>query len=712
MATAIKSKRHCDGNENEDEPQETKKKRKISENDVYQKQQKAIDLCKEKKPYLSASVFGEDCEISYDQLYEFLKYSMLGKQHGAAQSSWCRIHHRRRLSGVVVVVLHEVSQLHYYLFYLQFKFLRKIFRHIFQRGKQGHDDYSHFVHTHCSGPVTDSSPLFGLDCEMKTECWSRSTSISQDFPSGKPDYPINLAISALFLFELFLVIVLVVMCLTDKGSELTRISVVDASGQCILDELVKPKLPIINYLTSYSGITEKLLLPVVTTLSDIQDRLKSLLPANAVLVGHSLNFDLQALEMVHPNVIDTSLLFARKGGKRFKLKFLAEAVLGKEIQCLDGRGHDPTEDARCALELAQYFIKQGPRKACDIGSRDEPRRPIARAKEDERGAELLLDSLHFAGRKTLLLGGEAASNNCQNETGPQNKQVLQRAQEEVPESSFSVIQFALDSRHVTSDLIAKMQTKLASLLTVYAGPFSKDVCMRSLKKTFKKYGHIQSIRIIPETSKPHICIQYEVLEAAQLAIDSLNGAEVGGSPIKVQRPITETMLDCEMLVKELEKDADNEGVIYLTGLRKTQRETDLQQELGYLNGLTSVFLPRDPRTGRRRNYCFLKFQTPESAANALLTIEKQTAQGSNLHGRWALTPPHFYQWASCINQNDSRLRAPPSCHEACLQEKQPPLALEEELKKEMKVFDRRIKKIYQCLPNHTLCIILLPGTSR
>ena len=36
----------------------------------------------------------------------------------------------------------------------------------------------------------------------------------------------------------------------------------------------------------------------------------------------------------------------------------------KEIQHDDGAGHNPTEDARSALELAQYFIDKGPRKVC------------------------------------------------------------------------------------------------------------------------------------------------------------------------------------------------------------------------------------------------------------------------------------------------------------------------------------------------------------
>lgn len=40
-----------------------------------------------------------------------------------------------------------------------------------------------------------------------------------------------------------------------------------------------------------------MLLPVKTRLPDIQTRLKKILPHDAVLVGHSLNADLQALQV-------------------------------------------------------------------------------------------------------------------------------------------------------------------------------------------------------------------------------------------------------------------------------------------------------------------------------------------------------------------------------------------------------------------------------
>ncbi|KAL8175468.1 UNVERIFIED_CONTAM: hypothetical protein K2H54_025846 [Gekko kuhli] len=693
----------------------------------------------EKKPHLSTEAFGEGCEISYNQLHEFLKYAALGRSQNAAKPRWCRIHHRRHLTGTVVVVLHGLSQLHFYRFYMQFKYLRKTFRHCFslpplsgftevcvgtgvndnpslsreelkkdpiiqkygeeRRGLssyiltpeerrrynypvEGSSDCSHFVSLCRSVPPSDDSPLFGLDCEM---------------------------------------------CLTDKGSELTRVSVVDASGQCIMDELVKPSSPIQNYLTRYSGITEKLLRSVTTRLANVQARLKSLLPPDAVLVGHSLNFDLRALEVIHPNVIDTSLLFTRKGGKRFRLKFLAEAVLRKDIQRTDQEGHDPTEDATCALQLAQFFMNQGPRKVSELNlevrcleqsqAGDSKKHTLPKLKngipkQAKTPIQRLLDAWQSLSQKALLLGGQSDASPDSN----QHEQILQRALEEIPRSSFSIIQFPLDPQHLNphlaAHLTAKLQTKLDELLTVYAGPFRKGSCVKALKRTFENYGHIRSIRVVTETPKPHICVQYEVLEAAQLAIENLNGAEVAGSYIKVQRPITEMTLDWETLLRELEMDADNEGVIYVAGLEETDSEADLQEQLGFLKDLTSVFWPRDPRSRRQRNYCFLKFPTVESASVALETIQGQTARGGKLHSRAAVTPPHLHRWVCHGNQNGKCPASPQLPHGAGRQLKDQLLASEQDIKSAMKACGRWIQKLYRGLPDRTLCAILFPGTDR
>ncbi|XP_063363708.1 RNA exonuclease 5 isoform X2 [Cydia amplana] len=163
-------------------------------------------------------------------------------------------------------------------------------------------------------PVTDKSPMFGLDCEM---------------------------------------------CITDAGSELTRVSLVDEKHNMIYDSLVKPYNDITDYLTRYSGITKSLLSEVTKRLEDVQKDIRELLPADAILVGQSLNLDLHALRMMHPYVIDTSVIFNFTGERtrKPKLKALARELLKLDIQS-GKNGHCSVEDSLASLKLVQLKLSK------------------------------------------------------------------------------------------------------------------------------------------------------------------------------------------------------------------------------------------------------------------------------------------------------------------------------------------------------------------
>uniref|UniRef100_A0A8B9YV68 RNA exonuclease 5 n=1 Tax=Bos mutus grunniens TaxID=30521 RepID=A0A8B9YV68_BOSMU len=666
-----------------------------------------------KKARLSTVLFAENCEVTHGQLCELLKYAVLGKS-SFPKPSWCQLFHQNHLKNVVVFILQGLSQLHFYKFYLEFGFLRKAFKHKFRMPPpssdfladiiglqkkqiignlpkamegslpfasskvsinlqkdpiiqkygskkvgltrclltkeemktyhfplQGFLDCENFVPTKCNGSVTDNSPLFGLDCEM---------------------------------------------CLTSKGRELTRISLVAEGGGCVMDELVKPDNKIVDYLTSFSGITKKILNPVTTKLKDVQRRLKILLPPDAVLVGHSLDLDLRALKMIHPYVIDTSLLYVREQGRRFKLKFLAKAILGKDIQCPDRLGHDATEDARTTLELARYFLKYGPKKIAELNlealfSYQESQEPRNTAEGVQRLNTSVLECLDSVGQKLLFLTQEAdasalsSSKNCQTIKCLSNKEVLEQARVEIPLFPFSIMQFSFEpfSPNLTEEMNKRIKIKWTEMSTVYAGPFNKNCNLSALKRLFKSFGPVQLMTLVLETHQ-------------------------------VQRPVTELTLDCDTLVNELEQDSENRGTIYLSGVSETFKE-HLLQHCSIFLGLEAMILPKDLKSGKQKGYCFLRFKTFGSAQRALNIL---TGKDWKLRGRHALTPRHLHAWLRGLPRESRlpgvRVIPPPSEQEAwqMLNVDHPKIAAWH--------WGRKIEKLYHNLCPGTLCLILLPGT--
>ncbi|KAJ0253698.1 Small RNA degrading nuclease 1 [Hirschfeldia incana] len=151
------------------------------------------------------------------------------------------------------------------------------------------------------------------------------------------------------------------MVLCDDGTEgLVRVGAVDRHLKVILDEFVKPDKHVVDYRTDITGITAEDIEKATLSLVDIQETLQPFLSNGAILVGHSLNKDLEVLKIDHPKVIDTSLVFKYSNARRPKrasLNNLCKSILGYEVRKA-GVSHDCVHDATAAMKLALAVIEK------------------------------------------------------------------------------------------------------------------------------------------------------------------------------------------------------------------------------------------------------------------------------------------------------------------------------------------------------------------
>ncbi|XP_011197292.2 uncharacterized protein LOC105221856 [Bactrocera dorsalis] len=209
-------------------------------------------------------------------------------------------------------------------------------------------------------PVTDRSPMFGVDCEM---------------------------------------------CRTVVGhNELTRVSIVNENLETVYETLVMPTNKIVDYLTPYSGITASIMKTVTKTIQDVQREVRELLPADAILVGQSLNFDLNAMKMMHPYVIDTSMCFNLSGVRRRKAKLqtLAMTFLKEAIQ-ENVDGHDSVEDSLASLKLVKMKLANSLEYGDEILSQKKRLHDIMRLASGDNIKNNLLAHASQRDRRTAII---------------------------------------------------------------------------------------------------------------------------------------------------------------------------------------------------------------------------------------------------------------------------------------------------------------------
>ncbi|TNN46188.1 putative RNA exonuclease NEF-sp [Liparis tanakae] len=719
--------------------------------------------------------------ITPSELTELLHYAALGGTGGVKQPSWCCLHHQKRVKAVNVVIVEGLTQSHFYRHFLALRHLRTAYSTrvtftpsatnlasgIFCGEVPEPDDPSLFQRPGGSSRLPNALRIHPVIAQFGTKrrgltayVLTQEEMIKKRFPvKGMPGFEDFLCTDAVAcvtdgspLYGLDCE-----MCLTEKGYELTRLSLVDSDGKCLLDDLVRPQNKILNYLTKFSGITRKMLRPITMTLRDVRLKLVKLLPSDAVLVGHSLENDLVALKLIHRHVIDTSLLYRKEFGQKFKLKVLAESVLQKLIQTEETAGHNPTEDAAAALELAQYFIRTGPRQVVELHLESLWGGTIEESSDSEPEPEpepslRFADILQTLGQSVAFLGkrSDLPLDLSHQEWHTSDKEVAAsfRRQKKCP--FLSVLQLSSLSDHLrrrpppqehprvrrsvhgvacfhsrffflnaplnASVRPSVLQAVLRDMCVVFAGPFPAGFSERKVRRLFCCCGPVRNVKMLTTSVRVHAEVEFELLEGAALALEALHGLNMQGQFIKVQRPVHEAMLDLDLTLDALMADRFNAGRLYVKfspslaeGAREKRAnghaangsgapqltERAVRDAFGPFGPVERVVLPAT--RGKRARHAYIQFE--RSAARGAALAASEALRGEDFLVCPALTPAHLTSWDATGGGGEERTHG--AAHTGSQDQ--------EEMDLMLRRLDRRLGKLFRFLPEGTLSVVVLLG---
>jgi len=157
--------------------------------------------------------------------------------------------------------------------------------------------------------------------------------------------------------------------------EVVALSVIDFfTGEVIINSLVEPQRPVEDWRSAITGVTQAIMSAAVARGKALQGRegvraqLWQHVDENTVLVGHSLNFDLKALRVLHTKIVDSAILTAepvfgktKRLGRMAGLQRLCRELLGLRIRggasASAGVSHDSLEDVLAARELVIWCLQ-------------------------------------------------------------------------------------------------------------------------------------------------------------------------------------------------------------------------------------------------------------------------------------------------------------------------------------------------------------------
>ncbi|OQR68941.1 poly(U)-binding-splicing factor PUF60-like [Tropilaelaps mercedesae] len=182
---------------------------------------------------------------------------------------------------------------------------------------------------------------------------------------------------------------------------------------------------------------------------------------------------------------------------------------------------------------------------------------------------------------------------------------------------------------------------LVLMCRIYVGSISFELREDAVRTAFKPFGPVKAINMsydtVTQRHKGFAFVEFELPEAAQLALEQMNGVFMGGRNIKVGRP--SNMPQAAPVLEQIMEDAKQSSRIYIASIHQDLSEGDIHSVFEAFGKIKSCKLaPGVLPTEKHREYGFIEYDTVQAASDAIASMNLFDLGGQFLRVGRAITP--------------------------------------------------------------------------
>lgn len=133
-------------------------------------------------------------------------------------------------------------------------------------------------------------------------------------------------------------------------------------------------------------------------------------------------------------------------------------------------------------------------------------------------------------------------------------------------------------------------------------------------------------------------VEYEIPEGAQLALEQMNGAMLGGRNIKVGRP--SNMPQAQQVIDEIQEEAKNYNRIYISSIHPDLTEEEIKSVFEAFGPILHCRLSQGTSVHTNKGYGFIEYATKNAADESIASMNLFDLGGQLLRVGRSITPPN------------------------------------------------------------------------